>query len=393
MSEKVLMGQDKPNVIVLDQIIENIPYFVFWKDLESRYLGANQKFAQAAGFKTAQDIVGKNDFDGCWTQEEAEFFRKVDREVMDNDKPILNFEEPQQQLDGSTRHLLTSKVPLHDANGKVIGILGIYTDITDRKALEVEKDRALADLRDIQQQMIHTEKMRSLGEMAGGIAHEINNPLAIIDGFVQAAIKNLESDNIDKKTALRCLQKVSDTVLRIEKIVSNMRTISHVDEELELKYESLDEIITGVLSLCQEKLKYEQISFSINYDSEALKRLEVKCNRVSLTQTLLNLIGNAKDAVAELENKWIEINIIHNGSLQIQIKDSGHGVSEAIEKKMFQPFFTTKEVGKGTGIGLSLSRQLMNRQGAKLQYDHNDKNTSFLIQFQNSNIRNTKEVA
>ena len=172
-----------------------------------------------------------------------------------------------------------------------------------------------------------------------------------------------------------------------------MRTISHVDEELELKYESLDEIITGVLSLCQEKLKYEQISFSINYDSEALKRLEVKCNRVSLTQTLLNLIGNAKDAVAELENKWIEINIIHNGSLQIQIKDSGHGVSEAIEKKMFQPFFTTKEVGKGTGIGLSLSRQLMNRQGAKLQYDHNDKNTSFLIQFQNSNIRNTKEVA
>jgi PAS domain S-box-containing protein len=125
-----------PEHELVNNVISNIPHFVFWKNLDSEYLGCNNKFARNAGLKHPDDIIGKTDYDLVWTKEESAFYRKCDREVMSSGTPVLNMEETQLLADGSEINLLTSKMPLRDSDGKITGIIGVCTDITKRKKLE-----------------------------------------------------------------------------------------------------------------------------------------------------------------------------------------------------------------------------------------------------------------
>jgi PAS domain S-box-containing protein len=123
---------------LLEQIIENIPHSIFWKDRSSVYLGCNRNFMRQAGLERPEDIIGKTDYDLAWKATEADFYRKIDNEVMESGQPQQDIEEPQLQADGTQATLLTSKVPLSNSQGEVTGILGIYADITDRKRAEEE---------------------------------------------------------------------------------------------------------------------------------------------------------------------------------------------------------------------------------------------------------------
>jgi PAS domain S-box-containing protein len=125
---------------LLTSVVEHAPIRVFWKDLELRYLGCNSLFARDAGLSRAEDLLGKEDFQMPW-REQAELYRADDRRVIDSDTPKLGIEEPQSTPDGRTIWLRTSKVPLHTADGKVIGVLGIYDDVTERKQGETELKR------------------------------------------------------------------------------------------------------------------------------------------------------------------------------------------------------------------------------------------------------------
>ena len=136
---------------LLSNILSTVPHFVFWKDRDSVYLGCNKNFAKVAGLKDPKEIVGKTDYDLAWKKKEADFYRKIDKEVMKKGKPILNFEEPQLTSEGKETTLLTSKVPLKDPDGNVVGILGIYTDITERKEMEEALKRREAEYRDLVQ--------------------------------------------------------------------------------------------------------------------------------------------------------------------------------------------------------------------------------------------------
>lgn len=377
---EIKKGKDKENKIVLEQVLENIPYFVFWKDRNSVYQGGNKLFAESGGFDSVEDMIGKTDYDACWTKEESDFFRKIDKEVMDNNKPILNFEEPQKQLDGTTSTVLTSKVPLHNEQNEVIGILGIYTDITDRKNLEINMEKTLKELKETQQQMIQSEKMRSLGEMAGGIAHEINNPLTIISGYCASIRRKIDSNNFEIDNIKDTLEKIDNTVLRISKIVKSLKSISRESDELHLEDVVLCNLLEDVFSICSERLKVLGIKFNIQ--CEISKDFQLACNSVSLSQVLLNLINNAIDAVEDKSEKWISIHVeLIEDSLSIKVVDSGTGIPSDKLESIFQPFFTTKEVGKGTGLGLSLSRSLLQKQNAQLKYDSKAENTTFIIEF------------
>jgi len=127
---------------MLQLVIDNIPQHIFWKDRNSVYLGCNRNFAKDAGYDDPACIVGKTDYDLPWKKEEADFFVEYDRRVMEADKPILHIIEPQLQADGKEAWLDTNKIPLHDVHGNVVGILGTFEDITERKLIEVEKENA-----------------------------------------------------------------------------------------------------------------------------------------------------------------------------------------------------------------------------------------------------------
>ncbi len=119
-------------------VIDNIPQYIFWKDRNHIYQGCNRLFAEGAGVGTPSNIAGKTDYDLAWTKEEADFYRNVDRQVMDSNKPELNFVETQKQSDGKELIINTNKMPLTDKQGNVIGILGTYEDITDKNRAEEE---------------------------------------------------------------------------------------------------------------------------------------------------------------------------------------------------------------------------------------------------------------
>ena len=131
---------------VLQQVIDTVPSVIFWKDLDSQYLGCNRAFADIAGRKSVAEMVGKNDYDMPWKKEESDWFVACDQRIIESNQPELNIIEPQLQADNRQAWLMTSKIPLHDADGDVFGILGIIEDITEKKEAEDQKARLLAIL-------------------------------------------------------------------------------------------------------------------------------------------------------------------------------------------------------------------------------------------------------
>jgi len=127
---------------LLGNVLSNIPHFVFWKDRQSAFLGCNDNLARVVGLESPEDIVGKTDYDLGFKEEEIEHYRKIDRQVMETGIPVTNMEETQLQADGKEATILTSKVPLRDADGNIVGILGVYADITERKKVMEEVRRA-----------------------------------------------------------------------------------------------------------------------------------------------------------------------------------------------------------------------------------------------------------
>ena len=317
-------------------------------------------------------------FDGCWTKEEAEFFRSIDRKVMSTDTPILNLEETQKQLDGSTSTLLTSKVPLHDQSGNVIGILGIYTDISDRKNMEIEMTKTLEELKEAQEHLIHSEKIRSLGEMASGIAHEINNPLSVVLGNLGILKKMIAKGKIDLESFENRIDQTISTAQRIAKITNNMRYLSRDASQEEVEEIHLGTFIEDLLLITENNFKNNGIKIEVASSGEH-REINLRVNKVTLLQALLNILNNARDAIETQASAWIRIESELSEVFHLRIIDSGKGIPDKIVKDIFNPFFTTKDVNKGTGMGLSISKKLLNKMDGDLHYKLLDGHTCFEI--------------
>lgn len=257
-------------------------------------------------------------------------------------------------------------------------MLKSYSQIIEKKVKDLEKKNR--QIREMQVQLIDSSKLKALGEMAGGIAHEINNPLAAINMTVKTLKKIISRENGDKNLMLECTSDIESTVVRIHDIVTALRTISHNDPDDKREMILLQSIFDDVMRLCSEKLKNVGIELIIEDDNNVLA-MKISCNRVSLAQVMINLIQNAHDAILKDEIKWIRINFaLAKEMLMIKVIDSGKGISEETAEKIFQPFFSTKDIGKGAGIGLSLSRSMMEKQSGRLHLDEKMTNTCFVIE-------------
>lgn len=206
-------------------------------------------------------------------------------------------------------------------------------------------------------QLIQSSKLASLGEMAGGIAHEINNPLQIISGNVE--ILEVIPDDPE------ALSTIKDTVNRIYKIIEGLKLFSRDSENTAKEPTLISDVLNETLSFCSERFKKHGVVLETNISDEVY----IKCNHVELSRVFLNLLNNAFDAIAE-ENpdvKKVSINTsVNNNELTICFSDSGKKISPELKEKIFNPFFTTKSIGKGTGIGLSLSKGIIESHGGNL---------------------------
>lgn len=229
-------------------------------------------------------------------------------------------------------------------------------------------------------QKIMVAKLSTLGEMASGVAHEINNPLTIVMGKTELVKKILQ--NSDLNTAKPDLNKAIDVIInatkRIAYIVKGLRNFSRDGNNDPFDKVKVEQIVEDVLMLTSERLKKANVILQVDYTPG----IEFECRSVQIEQVIINLINNSFDAIENQTDKWVKLKIyVEDVKVVFEIKDSGLGISEALQEKILNPFFTTKEVGKGTGLGLSISVGLVESHGGRLYYNKGSKNTSFLFEF------------
>lgn len=266
-----------------------------------------------------------------------------------------------------------------------IQTISFYREMRFRFTGEIELERSLEKLRISNERIIletgraeNSARMAALGEMSGGIAHEINNPLAIVSASLEQALRLIDSDREWSVEDLKVrLQRAEKSANRISKVIKSMRNISHSGAESEVTgIYSLDSIINDTLDLSRERFKLENISLVVG----EIPNLRITTKLVPVSQVLLNLLNNAFDAVKAdlIEEKEIRIYFsVNKLEVKVSIENSGPAISAAVQEKLFQPFFTTKEIGKGTGLGLSICKGLVESCGGKIWFEKELSRTTF----------------
>jgi PAS domain S-box-containing protein len=371
---------------LLRTMIDMIPAFIYAKDVESRFIACNEKLARNMGTDSAS-AIGKTDLD-FFPRELAEKFMADERALVKSGAAIIDLEEPGfDQVTGMARTVRTSKVPLRDENGAVIGLIGIGFDITERKHAE--------------QRLAAGERLESIGRLAAGVAHEINTPIQYLNdsvSFIREAMLDLMAHNAKLQAALPvaaepdeniedlkqelppALDRIVDGLGRIAEIVRSMKEFSHADQR-EMSQVDLNRAINSSLVIARSEYRYVA---DVKTEFGELPR--VTCHGGQINQVVLNLLVNAAHAIGDAvkgtpDKGLITVRTYVDGDYAVvAIGDSGGGIPESIRKRIFEPFFTTKEVGRGTGQGLSIAHGVIKSHGGSLEFQTEiGKGTTFFV--------------
>jgi signal transduction histidine kinase len=350
---------------LLENILNALPVRVFWKDLNSVYKGANKVFLRDCNIKGKDQIIDKDDYSMPWTKEQAEAFIKDDKRVIRSKKEKLNIKETQTRADGSTAYLNTSKVPWLDSEGKVIGTIGLYEDIT-----KYVKDEQIIKKQEVQ--LLKQQRLAQMGEMISMIAHQWRQPLNVISTISGVLkLKAVKNKDIDKENLMEKLSGIEDQTRYLSNTIDDFRNFFKPDKVLTST--TPDELIKDTLNIISPTL----LSKNINVETNINNSCDILINKNEVMQVLLNIIKNAEDILSEkeIQNPWIKItSSFENGKCLIQIEDNGGGIPENILSKVFDPYFSTKDEKNGTGLGLYMSKVIIEEHcNGKLEL-HNSKN-------------------
>jgi PAS domain S-box-containing protein len=344
----------------LKEILETLPLAVFCKDYSSgrgRFIIWNRTATDLWGVE-ASDIIGKSDFD-FFPKDQAEFFQKKDLETLRTGKLVYIEEEPVDSVKLGRRFVRTWKVPLHDGGDQKSLLLGVSLDITEHKILQrtLEHERQLN---------FHSSKMVAIGEMAAGIAHEISNPLAILNGLLHQMKRDSTIGAPENQMLFQMIGKSEQMIERIKSIIDGLRKIAGEGPGSPLESVKIGDIIEDTLSLCREKLRIGNIELSLVMPPDTAS-LKIKCQPVQISQVLLNLINNSLAALTTKSEKSVTIEVKNNiECLEIHVLDEGIGIAIENEDRIFEPYFTTKSVKSNMGLGLNICRQIIEQHGGTI---------------------------
>ncbi|HWB61338.1 MAG TPA: PAS domain-containing protein [Chthoniobacteraceae bacterium] len=377
---------------LIRSVIDNVPDRILLKDTAGRYMLNNVAHARFLGLDDPRQALGRTLGDFL----PAEYVtprREEDEEILRTGKPMVNSIEPMLNAQGARRWLSTTKVPLRDEEGAILGIVIISRDITDQKEAQeklveanknlteavTELKKAHAELRSVQLQLIEAEKMKSIGRLAAGVAHEVKNPLAIINMGV-AFLSQQKFDGDSEVPVV--LREIGDAVKRADAVIKGMLDFS-APKQLEVQDEDLNAIIEQALLLVRGELKPNAHTVV----KELQPRLPLlKLDRLKMGQVFVNIFTNALHAMPEggtlavrtltHQHTGVGENIgdarsesFHVGRTLVvaQIDDNGTGIPPDKLHKVFDPFFTTKTTGEGTGLGLSVTRSIVDLHGGTIE--------------------------
>lgn len=233
--------------------------------------------------------------------------------------------------------------------------------------------------------LTNSSKLASLGEMAGGMAHEINNPLTIIQLHSDMLKKAIKTDTLDKEVALKRLGLVSDSLHKVSKVITNLKHFSRDTSQDPIAAVSIKDVVEQTLSFCKVRFA----DHGIQIGETDIPDFNVQCRPMQLSQAILNLLNNSFESLIRDNKKEKMINILvekNQHHALIRIVDNGQGIPQDIRGKIFDPFFTTKNIGEGMGLGLNVSLGMIISQNGTLELDHENEKTSFLIKLPLSTI-------
>lgn len=323
-------GLVKEQKILLQTILDAIPDFISFQDHEGRYVSVNRAFCKMLG-KGVDDIVGKKNHD-LFSRIHADLYDREDRKVLESRVPLVK----ENRLRGpkGIKWLHVVKIPVLELTNKINGL--------------VCSGRDISQLKKVQDQLAHAQKMESVGRLAAGVAHEINTPLGIILGYAQLLQEDIEKDG-------QIYKDVSIIVKQTKicsKIISDLLKFSRSSENIISEFD-VNGAMEEVLDVVEHTFSLNHVVVQREYESDCLM---MTGDKEKIKQVFLNLLNNAFDAIEENGTIYIKTSR-GNGESQIKVAivDTGHGIKKDDLKMVFEPFYTTKGPDKGTGLGLSVT--------------------------------------
>jgi two-component system cell cycle sensor histidine kinase/response regulator CckA len=362
---------------LLRTLFDNLPDAVYVKDRESRFLAANSRVARIMG-TTPDGLLGKTDFD-FYPAELARRYLADEQSVMQSGQPIVDREEPVRDAEGNLYRYLTTKVPVRDAAGQVTGVVGIGHDMSERQRAEEEHTR-------LQAQFLQAQKMEAVGRLTAGVAHDFNNLLTVINGYAARLQDRLPPNDPLHDAATR----IADAGGRGVELVRHLMTFSRREVRGAHQAVQLDRVIADL-----DVMLRRVIGEDILLETVAAPDLwSVGLSAPQVEQIIVNLAVNARDAMRQGGRLTISaVNTVLGGDaasrlvdiepgdcVRLRISDTGTGMTDEVQAHLFEPYFTTKERGKGTGLGLATVYGIVRQAGGAIEVDSQlGRGTTFTI--------------
>lgn len=345
-------------------VFENSPAAIMVTDALERVVSWNKYTEKLLG-KGWEDLFGKD----VSTLYPAEEWEKIRAEGIRNKGLQHHLETKMLTREAGTVDVDISISVLKDASGKVSGSIGIIRDISERKALEKEKEKkqkelqaAYEELGKTTQMLVQTEKMSAIGVLAAGIAHELNNPMMGVINFIQYCKKHTPPE--DRR--YQVLADAEHEALRCIEIIRDLLTSSREGHGGEAKQlENCETVFERVLRLLTHRIGKEGVAVRRHYSGRSP---QVLMDAGEIQQVFLNLATNALDAMSSSAKKQLDVTVGSNGTfVTVEVQDTGCGIAPELIYKIFNPFFTTKPFGEGTGLGLSISQGIVQKMGGEIR--------------------------
>ena len=368
----------KDNEAFLKTLINAIPTPVFYKGRDGKYLWFNSAFETFLG-TTKECLIGKSVFD-VHPPELAEIYHAQDSRLF-NSGGVQYYDSQMKNRRGELRDIIFNKAVFTDSRGAVTGLIGAITDITERKQAEEEKRR-------LQAQLQQSQKMEAIGTLAGGIAHDFNNILAIILGYAELASNEVPDSN----PISGALEEIFKASIRARDMIRQLLAFSRKAEE-ESSPIDMAPIIKESMKMLRSAMP-TSVEFKLHISNHLCSLMG---DAAQINQIVMNLVTNAVDAMSKIggvldvtlnniilqQEKTCFDRVLYPGPyVRLRMRDTGEGIEPEIMDRIFEPYFTTKEVGKGTGMGLSVIHGIVKRNGGGILVESElGKGTVFEIYF------------
>jgi len=327
-------------------------------DLDRRILDVNPAFERIIGY-SKNELIGQT-FGGILYPEDSPLNLQYHKQLLSGERESYHMERRYIRKTGEIVWTRLTVSLLRDRRGRPELTMGVVEDITEQKMAE-------GKLLEQQAQIHQSAKMSALGEMASGIAHEINTPLSVIQFRLQALKSNPNREEV---------AHIEKNIEHIFNIIKGLQAFARQGEQDPFERMSVNDLLSEALELSSWRIKHMGIDVEVKVLE---KDVQLECRPTQILQVIVNLINNALDAIKELPEKWIGIEARDLGhAVEVWVTDSGKGIPDEVANKIFRSFVTTKPPGKGTGLGLNIAKTILESHRGLLKIDKEAPNTRFV---------------